>query len=192
MRMRAIIFTAGIVTGTVFASFVAIAWTGPAGPPPDNNVAAPVNVGSTDQTKNGALGVNGLAVFGNTLLSGSNRYLNWGTTVGANGYGIRDSSGTLQFKNSGGSWNSFNTTVQNYLSVGAVTQVKFSDGTTQSTAASGSSVASGTWCGVALDGGGDDCHTNRVACMGDNNICDGCPSGYTLTDVGYRFTCTKN
>lgn len=31
-------------------------------------------------------------------------YLNWGTTQGANGYGIRDNGGLIQVKNSGGVW----------------------------------------------------------------------------------------
>lgn len=39
-----------------------------------------------------------------------NTYLNFGGTAsgyGTNGYGLRDSAGTMQFKDSGGSWNSF-------------------------------------------------------------------------------------
>jgi hypothetical protein len=36
-------------------------------------------------------------------------YLNFGTTTGTSGYGFRDNSGTLEFKNSGGVWNSVNT-----------------------------------------------------------------------------------
>lgn len=31
-------------------------------------------------------------------------YANWGTTLGVNGYGIRDNAGTIEVKNSGGSW----------------------------------------------------------------------------------------
>lgn len=31
-------------------------------------------------------------------------YINWGTTGGTTGYGFRDSAGTIQVKNSGGSW----------------------------------------------------------------------------------------
>ena len=31
-------------------------------------------------------------------------YLNWGTTQGTNGYGFKDNAGTIQVKNSGGSW----------------------------------------------------------------------------------------
>ncbi len=36
-------------------------------------------------------------------------YLNFGNTVGTNGYGFRDLSGTMQFKDSGGAWSSFPT-----------------------------------------------------------------------------------
>jgi hypothetical protein len=82
----------------------ALSWTGPSQAPTGGNVAAPVNVGTTAQTKNGTLGVNGLAVFGNALLSGASRYLNWGTTAGDTGYGLRDNAGTIEFKNSGGTW----------------------------------------------------------------------------------------
>jgi len=83
------------------------AWTGPTGTPPNNNVPAPLNVGSTDQIKSASLGLDGLAVFGNAILSGTGLYLNFGDTAGSSGYGFRDSGGTLQFKNSGGTWSSF-------------------------------------------------------------------------------------
>lgn len=83
------------------------AWVGPTAPPPGNNVAAPVNVGSAAQVKNASLGVNGLAVFGNTILQ-TNSYLNFGDgtapSIGTTGYGIRDNAGTLEFKNTGGTW----------------------------------------------------------------------------------------
>jgi hypothetical protein len=45
--------------------------------------------------------------IGNSLLSGTDRYLNFNTTVGTTGYGFRDNSGTMEYKNSGGSWTSF-------------------------------------------------------------------------------------
>ncbi|TSC69505.1 MAG: hepHag family protein [Parcubacteria group bacterium Gr01-1014_56] len=80
------------------------AWTSPPANPPNNNVAAPINEGTTSQTKNGILGVNALAVFGDLILSGSTNYLNFGTVAGSAGYGIRNNSGTLEYKNSGGSW----------------------------------------------------------------------------------------
>ncbi len=43
-------------------------------------------------------------VNGNLILSGSNSYLNFGSTSGTSGYGFRDNAGTMEFKNSGGSW----------------------------------------------------------------------------------------
>ncbi len=45
-----------------------------------------------------------LTVYGNTLMEGANRYLNFGTTVGSSGYGLRDNSGIIQFKKSDGNW----------------------------------------------------------------------------------------
>jgi len=44
-----------------------------------------------------------LALAGNIRLSAS-AYINWGGTWGSSGYGLRDNSGTIQVKNSGGSW----------------------------------------------------------------------------------------
>jgi len=45
-----------------------------------------------------------LDIYGNIILSGTDRYLNFGLATSSNGYGIRDNSGTLQLKNSDGSW----------------------------------------------------------------------------------------
>lgn len=69
MRALAIALIGGII-GTIFASTLVIAWTGPTSAPPNGNVAAPINVGTTAQVKNGGLSVNTLAVFGNGTLSG--------------------------------------------------------------------------------------------------------------------------
>ncbi|MBI4068348.1 hypothetical protein HY413_02995 [Candidatus Kaiserbacteria bacterium] len=96
--------------GAIFSSVVAFAWTGPTQTAPNGNVSAPINVGTTDQTKNAALGVNSLAVFGNAIISTVGGYLNFGTTAGAGGYGIRDNVGTMEFKNSGGAWQAIATT----------------------------------------------------------------------------------
>ncbi len=89
---------------------VALAFTNPTVAPPGGNITAPVNVGTVNQVKNANLSVNGLAVFGNTILSGAEdiiRYLNWGTISGDTGYGIRNNpDGILQFKNRGGPWQS--------------------------------------------------------------------------------------
>ncbi|OGZ40384.1 MAG: hypothetical protein A3I88_00985 [Candidatus Portnoybacteria bacterium RIFCSPLOWO2_12_FULL_39_9] len=45
-----------------------------------------------------------LDVYGDAIISGANRYLNFGATSGTNGYGLRDTSGQIQFKHSGGAW----------------------------------------------------------------------------------------
>src|SRR3989338_7189740 len=90
--------------GAIFSSIVAFAWTGPTQTAPNGNVAAPINVGTTDQTKNAALGVNSLAVFGNAIISTVGGYVNFGTTAGSGGYGIRDNSGTMEYKNNAGTW----------------------------------------------------------------------------------------
>jgi hypothetical protein len=40
-------------------------------------------------------------------INGANGYLNFNTTLGTNGYGIRDNAGVMEFKDSGGSWITF-------------------------------------------------------------------------------------
>ena len=81
----------GIIIGSTLSTIIASAWTAPTASPPGNNVASPINVGATSQLKNGTLGVNGLGVFGNTILNGTNgdgngngvnSYLNFGATAG--------------------------------------------------------------------------------------------------------------
>lgn len=144
----------GIIAGSTLSTFVAIAWSGPTSTPPDGNVDAPINVGTVDQIKNGNLGANGLAVYGNSILAGNGTpptYLNFGSIAGETGYGIRDSSGSLEFKSSGGSWADLNTSVRNSLTVngittdglGSVSQIKFADGTTQTSAGGAASGYSG-------------------------------------------------
>jgi hypothetical protein len=150
--MRPLSFIAGTSIGIVCSSAIALAWTGPTGTAPSNNVAAPINTSASAQLKNGNLGVNGLAVFGDALLQPS-AYLNWGITTGSPGYGIHDNAGVLEFKNAGGLWASFNGTIQAFFSGGnTVSQIKFADGTVQTTASGGGSIpdyqvftASGTW-----------------------------------------------
>jgi hypothetical protein len=105
------------IFGIALALFVALliasklfAWTGPTAIPPNGNVPAPVNVGSVNQVKSAGLGLNSLAVFGNTLLGGSigaNAYLNFGATSGEGGYGFRDNGGAMEYKNQGGTWAAF-------------------------------------------------------------------------------------
>lgn len=60
--------------------------------------AGNVGIGSTTPSAK-------LVVGGDMFLDGSSRYINFGTAAqGTNGYGFRDNGGTLQIKNSGGSW----------------------------------------------------------------------------------------
>jgi hypothetical protein len=88
MRTFATAFIGGII-GTVFASAIALAWTGPTSGAPNGNVSPPINVGATDQVKNAGLALNSLAVFGNSILSGpSITYLNFGSVAQAVDYGI--------------------------------------------------------------------------------------------------------
>ncbi|MFZ2556254.1 MAG: hypothetical protein WAX57_05445, partial [Minisyncoccia bacterium] len=72
-------FLIGAMVGTVFSSVAVFAWTDPVSAPPNGNVWAPINIGNSDQLKNAGLGINSLAVFGNSILSGASRYLNFGT-----------------------------------------------------------------------------------------------------------------
>jgi len=121
----------------VFASFTVFAWTGPTAAPPGNNVSAPVNVGTVDQIKEAGLGLDALAVFGNAIISTVSGYLNFGDGAGSSGYGFRDNAGTMEFKNSAGSWSSF-------LPSTNVESITFVDGTTQTTAAGVGGIATAT------------------------------------------------
>ena len=41
------------------------------------------------------------------LIRGTNKHLNWGSTSGTSGYGLRDNAGSMEYKDSGGSWAGF-------------------------------------------------------------------------------------
>jgi hypothetical protein len=60
----------GGIVGAMFTSLIVYAWTGPTQAAPAGNVAAPVNVGPSDQVKNAGLSLNALTVFGNGVLTG--------------------------------------------------------------------------------------------------------------------------
>ena len=100
-----------------FVAQTALTWSGPSQSAPDGNVSPPVHVGIEDQVKDGVLGLNGLAVFGNSILFGDSRYLNFGSLSGEEGYGMRDSAGTLEFKNDNGTWRSLDTIIGDYLTL---------------------------------------------------------------------------
>lgn len=53
----------------------------------------------------------GVVIFGSNITTGlllpASDYINWGTTAGTGGYGIRDNAGTIEVKDSGGGWTPF-------------------------------------------------------------------------------------
>ncbi len=121
MRKRSI-FVLAIALSLASASTAFAAWTGPTQAPPGGNVAAPINVGTTAQTKDGYLGVNetGTPVFplednGDALVEGDlvlnvngGAYINFDSAKGSNGYGIWDNAGKMYYKNSGDPvWSAF-------------------------------------------------------------------------------------
>lgn len=59
-----------------FAGFVS-AWTNPASAPPNGNVSAPVNIGTTAQVKSGGLSLTALSVYGATLMQANTLYDVW-------------------------------------------------------------------------------------------------------------------
>lgn len=111
MRMNTKSFMFLVMTIAVLAYVpVTHAWTAATSTAPGGNVSPPINIGTTNQVKNGSIGVGGLAVFGNTLLQG-NSYLNFGATAGLGGYGLRDNAGIVEVKNQGGTWQSLRNAV---------------------------------------------------------------------------------
>ena len=51
--------------------------------------------------------INGLLTTQSGIRITAGKYINWGSTAGSAGYGFRDNAGTLEYKNSGGSWEAF-------------------------------------------------------------------------------------
>lgn len=60
-----------IATVLFFGAQVVYGWIGPSAIPPRENVSAPINTGSDFQAKKGNLAVNGIAVFGTSIFTGS-------------------------------------------------------------------------------------------------------------------------
>ncbi len=65
---RQLFLTLFILFAGLLAASVLSAWTGPTATAPSGNVSAPINVGTTDQVKNGGLSVNALTVFGSQYI----------------------------------------------------------------------------------------------------------------------------
>lgn len=64
---KAIALSVGTIAMVLFINLIVLAWTEPGSVPPAGNVSAPVNVGSTAQTKSGALAVTILTTSAGTL-----------------------------------------------------------------------------------------------------------------------------
>ncbi|MDQ7778658.1 MAG: hypothetical protein RDV41_02980, partial [Planctomycetota bacterium] len=75
--------------------------------------ARAVGAGGTDHygiyaTASGAATTNWAGYFASAPVGlTAGQYINWGTTPGSTGYGFRDNAGTMEFKNSAGSWAGF-------------------------------------------------------------------------------------
>ena len=75
---------------------------------PTTNFGTAANATSTPIWFTNGLFASSTSRMAGLALDGSG-YLNFGATTGSSGYGFRDNGGTLEFKNSGGVWNSVNT-----------------------------------------------------------------------------------
>lgn len=77
-----------LILGTILGSLVSVAvvsaWTAPTGAPPTANVSAPINVSSTPQVKNAAISVNGITVYGATVVNGTTANLDPAGSVSIN------------------------------------------------------------------------------------------------------------
>jgi len=74
---------------------LAVAWNPPGGWDSWRQAMTTFGFSATDASK---------TTMNKGLLMPAGSYIDWGSTYGTTGYGIRDNSGTLQMKNSGGAW----------------------------------------------------------------------------------------
>ena len=61
------------------------------------------------------------------LINGLNKYLNFGSTSGTSGYGFRDNSGNIEFKDSGGSWADIGSGGGGGTPAGSATEIQIND-----------------------------------------------------------------
>jgi hypothetical protein len=165
MRSRLPFVALGVIAGLVVNAITVFAWTGPTASAPGNNVNAPINVGSSPQIKNGDITMNNLLALGNMSgtgdirLVGASHYINFNVDIGniANttgdlGYGIKESGGTLYYKNNPGVWTAFN-------SVSGVTTVSVTAPITNSGTATAPNIGVGT-VGTGNGGTGQTSYTS--------------------------------
>ena len=70
-QFSSIVLLAVIAALLLGYQYMGAAWSEPTTTAPGGNVDAPLNVGTTDQVKNAALGVDALAVFGDVSITGT-------------------------------------------------------------------------------------------------------------------------
>ncbi len=66
-----------------------------------------------------------LTVYGNALIEGAGRYLSFGGSSGALGYGFRDNGGVIELRNAGGSWQPIGAGGSGAVAPGTAGQVAF-------------------------------------------------------------------
>jgi hypothetical protein len=89
-----------------------------------------------------SISVGTLTSAGNLVLNG-NSYVNFNTTSGSTGYGFRDSGGTMQYKNSGGSWTAFSSGI-------TADSLNFTDFSDSMTLDAATTIAGATTSGLTL------------------------------------------
>lgn len=114
LSLPQLVLILAILFAVLFSVSLLSAWNGPGSAPPAGNLSAPVTAGSVSQVKSGGLSVDALGVFGNAIVAGDGMsYINFGSTAGEAGYGLRNNNGVLQFKHEGGTWLDFCTNCNN-------------------------------------------------------------------------------
>ena len=93
----------------------------------DNDPSNTASFGLNSATEN--LEVGGVALkLEEGLLVNSDGYINFNNLKGSSGYGFRDSSGTIEYKNEGGEWASFSDAIAEAGVIGPAEDTDYSDG----------------------------------------------------------------
>jgi hypothetical protein len=163
-----IIFTLALSVNFIFA-----AWIGPTAPPPDNNTPLPLNVGPTDQIKNGGLGLNKLSVFGpgyfqNNLGVGITNPEQKLEVVGGVKVGEATvcTDGTIRYSDN------------DFQGCKAGSWVSLTEG---GSGGGSGTILSGSLCGAYFTGCGG--VPSRNYQCGGMNVNSGCPSGYSKKQI---------
>jgi hypothetical protein len=133
----------------------------------------------------------GVTPFTQLQLAASS-YANWGSTAGTNGYGIRDSAGTMQVKSSGGAWTTINPTGSGDLDAGywvRTARVDLTDETVMGALGTGV-VLNTTTTGVPTIYAGTSC-TNQFVRSLNASAAATCATVALLTDTSGTLTVAR-